>query len=139
MLGKYYDNVISKGNQPPRDQIVMERFEPVVGFAWGTSSPLDTQETLDSPYPRIDPDSFAAIWDSYIYVPPQSGCRAINFTAVTDDGMLVTVNGGTVLDQWRDQAPTTYYFSACLQPGTHALRAYYYESTGGATARLTWS
>lgn len=139
MLGKYYDNVMPKGNEPPRDQIVMERFDPAIGFAWGTSSPLDTQEGSDSPYPKIHPDSFAVIWDSYLYVPPQSGCRTINFTAVTDDGMFVTVNGGTVLDQWRDQAPTTYNFSVCLPPGSHTLRAYYYESAGGATARLIWS
>lgn len=140
MLGKYYDYKIDKGIEPSRSQIVLERFDPAAKFAWDVSSPLDTAETNPSyPYPKINPDTFSAIWDSNIYIPPQSGCRVLNFTAVTDDGILVTVNGGIVFDYWYDQSQTTYNFIACLLPGIQPLRVYYYENAGDAAFSLSWN
>lgn len=140
MLGRYYDNVMPyAGYEPPRDQIIIERFDPTVRFAWDTSSPLDTQETLDSPYPKIAPDSFGAVWTSNVFILYQIGCRTLNFSAVTDDGMYVKIDGTVLLNQWRDQPPTPYSFSTCLNPGNYILKVYYYESGGGATARLSWN
>ena len=56
----------------------------------------------------------------------------------TDDGVLVMVDSSTVIDKQFDQPPTTYTGSIYLSNGTHLVKVYYYESTGGATLHVSW-
>jgi hypothetical protein len=60
------------------------------------------------------------------------------FTARSDDGVRVWVDGTLLLDKWLDQAPTTYTFEVSLTAGSHTVRAEYYENTGGALLQLSW-
>jgi hypothetical protein len=61
------------------------------------------------------------------------------FTATADDGIRVYLDGALVIDQWRDQSPTTYTATRQVTAGNHQVRMEYYENAGGAVARLAIS
>ena len=56
-----------------------------------------------------------------------------------DDGVRLWVDEQLLVDQWIDQAPTTYTKDVSLAEGSHAVRLEYYENGGGALARLAWT
>jgi hypothetical protein len=59
------------------------------------------------------------------------------FTATTDDGMRVYLDGALVIDGWKNQPPTTYTATRTVTAGDHEVKVEYYENTGGAVAKLT--
>jgi hypothetical protein len=52
--------------------------------------------------------------------------------------VLVMVDSSTVINAQFDQPPTTYTGSIYISGGTHLVKVYYYESTGGATLHVSW-
>jgi len=60
------------------------------------------------------------------------------FITTTDDGVRLWVDGTLLIDQWRDQPPTTHRATGFLAAGSHALAMDYYENGGGARAELRW-
>jgi PKD repeat protein len=68
---------------------------------------------------------------------PTSG--SYTFTARTDDGVRLFVDGTLVVDDWRDMAPTDHTATVSLAAGWHDLRMDYYENAGGAVATLSWT
>jgi hypothetical protein len=60
------------------------------------------------------------------------------FTVTADDGIRLYVDGNLLIDQWKDQGPTTYTAQANMPVGTHRIKTEFYENGGGATAQLTW-
>ena len=61
------------------------------------------------------------------------------FTVTADDGVRVYLDGTLVIDQWKDQPPTTYTASRLVTAGTHELMVEYYEHTEDAVVRLAIS
>lgn len=61
------------------------------------------------------------------------------FTATSDDGIRVWVDGALIIDAWRAQAPTTYMATRTLPAGDHQVKVEYYEGGGGAVARVSWA
>jgi PA14 domain len=61
------------------------------------------------------------------------------FTATADDGIRVYVNGVLIIDEWRDQSPTTYKVRHTLSAGTHEVKVEYYERSGIAVCKLSWA
>jgi hypothetical protein len=49
------------------------------------------------------------------------------------------VNDHLLIDAWRDQAPRTYTGDIYLPGGSTPIKMEYYEHTGGAVARLSWT
>ncbi|MEA3357610.1 MAG: PA14 domain-containing protein, partial [Patescibacteria group bacterium] len=60
------------------------------------------------------------------------------FTATTDDGMRVYVDGSLVIDKWFNQIATTYTADVDLTAGTHTIKVEYYENDQIAVAKLSW-
>jgi hypothetical protein len=82
----------------------------------------------------VNNDNFSARWlGSFNF-----SAGTYMFTARTDDGMRVSVDGNTIIDAWVDQLPTTYRVVRNLSAAAHQIRAEYYENGGGAAAQLTW-
>ncbi len=54
---------------------------------------------------------------------------------MTDDGMRVWVDGALLIDQWRDQSPTTFTASRPMSAGTHEVRVEWFETGGSAKSR----
>jgi hypothetical protein len=115
----YWNNTGLSG--PP----VLQRAEGNLDYDWGTGSPA----------PGVNADQFSARWTRYIDVTPGT----YRFTVTADDGIRLWVDNGLLIDQWRDQSPTTFSASKYLGPGHHLVRVEYYENFGGAVARVSWT
>jgi hypothetical protein len=101
-----------------------ERCEAAVDYNWGSGGPTGV---------GVGTDNFSARW-----VKTQSfAAGSYTFTATADDGVRVYLDNTLIIDQWRDQAPTTYTATRQLTAGDHELKVEYYERGGGAVARLS--
>ncbi|QJC51522.1 sialidase [Paenibacillus albicereus] len=97
-----------------------------IDFDWGSGSPSGANA-----------DNFMARWTGKIE-PKYS--ETYTFYTYADDGIRVWVNGQLVIDNWVDQPPTEKSGTITLQAGVKAdIRVDYYEKTGSAIAKLSWS
>ena len=110
--------------QPPAATV---RCEAAVAYDWGSGSPAGT---------GVGPDQFSVRWTKVIS-PAQSG--TYTFTVRADDGIRLAVDGALLLDQWHDQAATTYSTQATLPAGSHTITAEYYENGGQAVASVNYT
>ena len=60
------------------------------------------------------------------------------FSARSDDGIRVYVDGTRVIDAFFDQSATDRQSTRTLTAGTHEVKVEYYENGGDAVARLSW-
>lgn len=95
---------------------------------------LDFDWQWGSPDPLITSDNFSARWARYIDVTPGEYV----FTATSDDGIRVRVDGELVIDAWWDHSPTQFTGSKYLSAGQHLVEVDYYERSGGAVAKVSW-
>ena len=73
----------------------------------------------------VGSDNFPVRW-----VKTQSfAAGTYTFTVTADDGVRVYLDGALVIDQWKDQPPTTYTASRSVSAGDHVLSVEYYERT----------
>lgn len=100
------------------------RDDPTVNFNWGAGSP-------GAPIPA---DHFSARWTRSEYF----GGGDHRFYVTTDDGARLWVDSQLVIDQWHNQAATTYDNVITLSEGTHFLRLEYYEDMGDAVIHCWW-
>ncbi|HRJ44127.1 MAG TPA: PA14 domain-containing protein, partial [Caldilineaceae bacterium] len=114
----YWNNSTMEGTP------VLNREERSLDFDWGTGSPDG----------RVNSDNFSARWTRYIDVPPGE----YTFTAISDDGMRVRIDGELVIDAWWDHSPAQFTGTKYLSSGHHLLEVEYYEKSGGAVAKLSW-
>jgi glucose/arabinose dehydrogenase len=117
--GEYFNNATLAGEP------VLTRCEAAIDDGWGSGSPA----------PEVNPDNFSARWTRSLDVVPGT----YTFTATSDDGMRVYVDGTLLIDGWSDHPATTYTASVALSGATHQLRVEYYEHTGDTSAQVSWS
>ena len=96
------------------------------GFQWGSGRPSNCVGT----------DNFAVRFTRRAYF---STSGSYTFTARTDDGVRLWVDGTQIIDDWRDMPPTDHTGQITLAAGWHELRMDYYENAGGAVAVLGWT
>ncbi len=104
---------------------VLTRSEANIDYDWGTGSPG----------PGVPADGFSARWTRYIMLT----AGAYRFTAISDDGMRVWVNGELIINMWYDHGPITVSADKSLATGHHLVVVEYYENTVGAVARFSWA
>jgi hypothetical protein len=117
--GEYFNNVTLSGSP------VLVRQEPAVDFNWGVGSPS----------PLVNVDHFSARWTRNVDLPAGN----YRFRMVVDDGGRLFVNGHTLIDAWKEQAPTVYTGDIYLPGGSITVQMEYFERTGSAVAQLTWN
>jgi hypothetical protein len=96
-----------------------------LAFDWGTGSPD----------PLLPVDYFSAKWNGTFTF----NAGQYTFTATSDDGMRLYVDGQLVMDHWFNQPATTYTVTRSMTAGSHAIRLDYYEAYAGAMAKLSWA
>ena len=118
--GEYFNNKHLSGSA------ALYRNEADINFNWRSDSPAPG---------TINPDNFSARWTRQLDLMP----GRYQFAVTTDDGVRLWVNNQLVIDQWRDQHPTTYRAEIDLPGGNTPVKMEYYENTGGAKAQLSWA
>ena len=113
----YYNNTTTSGTP------VLVRNEAQIANEWGAAAPAA----------GVNADHFSVVWTTTQTF--AKGTYELKTTA--DDGVRLYVDGELILDQWKDQGPTTYTASVPLS-GEHTIMMKYYERAGGATAKLSW-
>ncbi|HKZ84735.1 MAG TPA: PA14 domain-containing protein [Anaerolineae bacterium] len=116
--GEYWSNGALSGGP------VVTRNDKTVDFNWGAGTPAQV----------VPADNFSARWT-----------RSLNFEAATyrfhllvDDGVRLWVDGGLVIDDWRDGAAREVTADVTMAAGFHGLKVEFYERTGDARISLWW-
>ncbi|MBL7200681.1 MAG: hypothetical protein ISS56_11055 [Anaerolineae bacterium] len=116
--GEYYADVDLIGAP------ALVRNDKAIDFNWGTGAPAS----------GLPADRFSVRWMRTVTF--EEG--TYRFRATVDDGIRLFVDGGLVLDEWRDGAQREVAVDRGLTAGAHALRVEYYERSGQAVARVRW-
>lgn len=103
-----------------------EREEAGINYDWGALSPMPG---------AVNADDFSARWTRTLYFDPAT----YRFTATSDDGIRVYVDGQLVLGDWDAHSRRTATADKYLAAGNHTVVVEYYELTGRAVAKLSWS
>ncbi|GAA1512390.1 hypothetical protein GCM10009827_028340 [Dactylosporangium maewongense] len=103
----------------------VQRQDAAVDFDWG----------LGAPGPGVPADGFSARWTRT----DNLAAGVYTFRLLADDGVRLYVDGVLVLDEWRDQPPTTFVVQRNLAEGAHVIVVEYYDRAAGAIARLSYA
>ena len=123
LLGQYFGNQLMTFTPPP----TLVRTDAVVNFNWNNNSPD----------PSIPATDYTVRWTGMVQ--PQFS-ETYTFSTTTDDGVRLWVNGQLIIDEWVDQAPTTWTGTIALQAQQfYNIQMDYYQNQGGAVASLSWS
>ncbi|MGD8473273.1 MAG: PA14 domain-containing protein [Anaerolineae bacterium] len=118
--GEYFNNKALSGTA------ALVRDDAQINFNWGSGSPKAG---------TVNSDSFSARWTRNLNL----GAGTYRFSMTVDDGGRLWVNGHLLIDTWKDQAVHTYTGDIYLAGGTVPVKMEYYENTGSATAKLSWT
>ena len=118
--GEYYNNTWLGGGA------ALVRNDAAVSFDWGYGSPAI----------GVNADSFSVRWTRDAYF-ASSGTQT--FSATTDDGVRVWLDGAIVIDKWYPQSRTTHNGSIYVAAGTHQVKVEYFEQTGVAVCMVSWT
>jgi hypothetical protein len=117
-LAEYFNNISLSGSP------TFTACETVINYNWGSGGPGN----------GLANDNFSVRWTGTF----SFNAASYTFTARADDGIRVWLDGNSIIDAWRDQAPTTYQATRTLTAGDHAVKVEYYEKGGGAVAQVSW-
>jgi hypothetical protein len=96
---------------------------------------LDWNWGSGSPHHVVSADHFSARWTRIVDL----SAGTYRFTATSDDGVRVYVDGRLLIDEWHDHPTRTYTADVYLNAGHHEIKMEYYENLGDAVARLSWA
>ncbi|MFN8445176.1 MAG: PA14 domain-containing protein [Caldilineaceae bacterium] len=114
----YWNNTSLSGSP------VLQRYDRDLNFDWGYGAP-------DGSLPA---DQFSARWLRYIDVKPAT----YRFTALSDDGIRLWVDGALLIDFWWDHPAQSRSADLYLGPGHHLVQVEYYENGGAAVAKVDY-
>jgi LysM repeat protein len=93
------------------------RYDPWIGFDWGTGSPAG-----------IPNERFSARWTRKMHLDTDH----YRFCAMSDDGVRIWVDDELVLDEWHANNGVAYCGAYWAQSGTYNVKVEYYEDGGDA-------
>lgn len=101
----------------------------------GTTSAVNFNWGLGSPAPGFPADFFSVRWVRNLAL----DAGRYRFTVTSDDGVRVWVNNNLIIDQWRNQAATTFNAELDLPGGSIPVKVEYYENTERAQIAFSWT
>lgn len=122
LTAQYFDNVNFTA-------LKATRVDATINFDWGSSVPSGSGLT--------SADTFAVRWTGFVQ-PQYTG--AYTFYTTSDDGVRLWVNGQQLVNNWTNHSATENSGTVTLTAGQkYDVRLEYYDNTGGAVAKLSWS
>ncbi|MCL7454722.1 MAG: PA14 domain-containing protein [Anaerolineae bacterium] len=118
--GAYFNNR-TLSNTP-----ALVRDDTRINFDWGSGSPAPG---------IINADNFSVRWTRTLNL----SAGSYRFTATVDDGVRLWIGSHLLIDAWKDQAARTYSDTIYVPAGGVAVKMEYYERTGAAVAKLSWT
>jgi hypothetical protein len=118
--GEYFNNVSLSGSP------ALVRDDTFVDFIWGSATPAPN---------IVVADRFSVRWARTLNLSP----GRYFFTAHADDGVRLWVNNQLLIDEWHVQPVTSYTAVIDITNSSVPVVMEYFENTGLAEARLTWS
>lgn len=119
VLGQYYSSVDLTNK-------CLERVDSGIRFQWGSGRPD----------PSVPTDKFSCYWSGKL-IPKFT--EVTKLVSISDDGIIVRLNGRTLIDNWTDHsAKEDAIYCSLIAGSEYDLEVFYYENTGQATARLAW-
>lgn len=119
LTGQYFDALGFAGTP-------LTRVDPAIDFNWGG----------DAPDATLGADTFSVRWTGEIKA---DFAETYAFSTTSDDGVRLSVDGGVVIDNFVNHAPTLDTGSLALTAGWHPIVLEYFENGGGAQIDLSWS
>ncbi len=106
---------------------VFSRVDAQINFDWSISGPGG----------GIGLTKYSVLWKGSIQ---SSFSETYTFSAISDDGFVLWIDGNPVISNWTDHAATVNAASLPLIAGqAHSIEIAYYQDAGLAVARLSWS
>ena len=118
--GEYYNNTWL-GDAPG-----IVRNDSAINFDWGHGA-------AD---PVLNADYFSVRWTRAVYFDSSTN---YTFYATVDDGVRLWVDGAILIDKWFPQSHTTHSGVVYLAAGTHQVKVEYFEQTGVAECKVSWT
>jgi hypothetical protein len=115
--GEYYANKTLSGEP------TLVRDDANIDFAWGSFAPAN----------GLPADNFSVRWTRTLNLT----AGRYRFTTISDDGVRLWVNNHLLIDQWHDQAATTYSGELWVS-GSVPVKLEYYDTRDTARISLSW-
>jgi beta-glucosidase len=120
LTARYFNNMLLEGKP------VLERVDECVDFSWDMAKPA----------PEVRADTFSVRWTG-ILAPPESGDYIMAVTG--DDGYRLYIGEKLIIDNWREQSPTTRSAAVPMRAGReYPIQLEYYDKWYGADIHLSW-
>lgn len=120
LRGQYYDN-------SNLTTLRLTRTDATVNFSWGSGSPAG----------NIGADTFSVRWTGQVQA---RFSQLYRFYTTSDDGVRLWVNGVQLVNNWTNHSSTENSGTINLVANQkYDIVMEYYENTGSAVARLSWS
>ncbi len=120
LTGQYFSD-------PSLQNVAVTRTDSHVSFDWGKNAPMA----------GMPKDGFTVRWNGYVQAPKS---ETFTFSAVSDDGVRLWVNGQLIINKWRVQSAKTSSGSIALEAGKYyAIKLEYFENLGYSSCKLKWS
>ncbi len=120
LTAQFYNNMTLSGAP------VLTRVDSIVAADWHDRSPG----------PGMNANQWSARWTGTLTAPATG---EYTFSLTSDDGSRLLVNGAQIIDNWREQAPTTEIRKVTLTAGQAVqIEVDYYQDGGGDSVSLGW-
>jgi hypothetical protein len=119
LLGSYYNDLEFVGP-------ALERIDSQIQFDW----------KIESPMAGMEADTFSVRWTGKIKA---LGAGEYTFFTTSDDGVRLTVDGKTIINNWTDHSAFEDLGKITLEAGkSYDITLEFYENTGVAQIELSW-
>lgn len=109
-------------------KLLMTRTDPTINLNLSATQP---------PAAGLPATGYAIRWTGQVQA---TQTAAYTFSTMSDDGVRLTVNGQTLINDWTDHAPRQGNGTIQLVAGQkYSIQMDYYQNAGGAVAQLFWS
>jgi glucose/arabinose dehydrogenase len=116
---EYYKDTQSLSGAP-----AAQRCEATIDYDWGFGAPID----------GVGVDNFSVRWTGRF----PFGNDTYTFSATSDDGARIFVDGEQILNDWASGAANTVAVSKAMTAGDHTVTVEYFDDCCPAVMRASW-